>query len=441
MNFQILLSRPLTVLEGEQESQKSCVARQPETNCRASWRGFFFLVLAAFALVVSSSPAAIADNAPGGLPPGRSRLGNDSAIRADYVGDEACASCHQEMVRAYHQTAHYLTLRLPTKDSIIGKFNPGANILTTVDTNLFFQMDATDAGFFQKAVRRISSSEVTQRTERIDLIIGAGRQAQHYAFWKNGQLFSLPVGFRVELDSWVNMPGYHDGAAYFDRRIGTRCLECHTSSFTTLAPPFNQFIAPDSLKVGITCEKCHGPGSEHITRFRSQSPPKLSSEIAIINPKTLSRERQNDVCGICHAGIGKPLTPPLSFVPGDVLEKHLLFPESDSSVQVDVHGQQIPAMGKSRCFQSSKTMTCTTCHDVHKSQRDLTSFAANCLVCHKIESCGLFAKRGREIDGQCVACHMPVQESAVVVIEVKGKKLHPKFRNHQIGIYPDVDLP
>jgi len=35
-----------------------------------------------------------------------------------------------------------------------------------------------------------------------------------------------------------------------------------------------------------------------------------------------------------------------------------------------------------------------------------------------------------------VDCHMPLQESEVLFSETNGRKLKPRVRNHQIGIYP-----
>lgn len=69
----------------------------------------------------------------------------------DNVGDDACLSCHEEK-KTYLVTAHHLTSRLPTKDSIAGKFGAGENILKTSNPNLFFRMDATGNGFQQTAV-------------------------------------------------------------------------------------------------------------------------------------------------------------------------------------------------------------------------------------------------------------------------------------------------
>jgi hypothetical protein len=393
---------------------------------RGSSLGIFLLALVAFMFVPASAPAAEESSQP--------------LKRNAYVGDESCRSCHQGQTTNYHRTAHYFTSQLATTNSIIGKFGPGSNILETADTNLFFEMQATEAGHFQKAVRTVSPSRVGHRTERFDIVIGSGRKGQTYAFWKGDQLYQLPVSYWTELNEWVNSPGYPDGVAIFERPISPRCLECHATTFVSLATASNHFDKA-SLVLGMTCEKCHGPGGEHVALFQSKPPPKPPAAMAIINPAKFSRERQIDVCALCHGGGGEPIAPSLSFVPGDVLGNFLQFPERDPGSHVDVHGSQVVLMEKSRCFQSTNTMTCSTCHDVHTPQRDPAAFASKCLACHKVESCGIFPKEGHVIDRQCVVCHMPLQETSLIISKVNGKKVQPKVRNHQIAIYPDVRLP
>jgi len=363
------------------------------------------------------------------------------AASATYVGDEACSSCHPDKSDAYRQTAHARTSSLPSGASIHGKFSPGSNTLRTANPNLFFVMEADEKGYFQKGVLRTSPAEVLERAERFDVVIGSGRKGQTYLFWDGDALLQLPVSYWTGMDEWVNSPGYVDGTANFDRPIAARCLECHASSFESRAPPENSYNKT-SLVLGISCERCHGPGGEHVARYRSESPPRSASDSAIVNPAKLPRERQMDVCSLCHAGIGNSLTPPLSFVAGDELARYLQIPKIEPNAHLDVHGSQVQLLERSRCFQSSPAMTCTTCHDVHRPQRDLAAFASNCLACHKVESCRIFPKLGHGIDRQCVTCHMPLQETAQIIISgLDGRTLQPKVRNHQIAIYPDVHLP
>jgi hypothetical protein len=361
--------------------------------------------------------------------------------RTDYAGDEACVACHQEKVNSYHQTAHHFTSSLPTRESIKGKFSPGSNIFKTGNTNLYFEMDATEKGFFQTATLQRSPNDIVHRTESFGVVIGSGRKGQTYLFWEGDQLYQLPISYWTELDEWVNSPGYPDGSAIFRRLVGPRCLECHASSFESTPPPANRY-QPASLVLGITCEKCHGPGREHIAKYRSATPPKSPADGAIINLARFSRDRQMDACALCHAGGNpRPNVPSLSFAPGGMLDDFLLVPKPAADAHVDVHGGTVQLLERSRCFQSSATMTCTTCHDVHKPQRELTQFAAKCLACHKVESCGQFAKLGHGIDLQCVVCHMPLQQTDQIISSANGNKLQPKVRNHQIAIYPDVQLP
>jgi hypothetical protein len=362
-------------------------------------------------------------------------------VKALSVGDEACNACHQKTAGTYHQTVHFRTSGWPSKTSIHGKFDPVFNTLRTVNPDLIFVMEATDQGFSQKAVVRTSPTEGVERAERFGVVIGSGRKGQTYLYWDEDKLFQLPVSYWTELDEWINSPGYTDGVANFDRPIATRCLECHASSFEVHAPPENSYNKT-SLMLGISCEKCHGPGGEHVARYRSKSPPVSPLASAIVNPARLSRERQIDICALCHAGIGQALTPPLSFVPGDELGRFLTFPKDEPNTPLDVHGSQVQLMERSRCFKSGATMTCTTCHDVHTPQRDLAAFAERCLTCHKVENCRRFPESGHAIDGRCIECHMPSQETAQIIISrVNGRSLQPKVRNHKIGVYPGNPRP
>ena len=391
----------------------------------------------AFLLVFACASQADAQGAappPSGLKPGL-------VVRTGYAGDEACASCHQDKAATYQRTAHAGTSSLPSGETIHGSFRAGANILRTANPDLYFQMEARPEGFFQTGVLRTSSTEVLTRSERFDIVVGSGRKGQTYLFWDGDQLYQLPVSYWTQQGVWVNSPGYIDGTADFERPIPRRCLECHASSFASRAPPENLY-RKTSLGLGISCEKCHGPGGEHVARYRAKTPPQSLAEAAIINPAKLSRDRQIDVCCLCHAGAGDPLTPPLSFTPGDVLAKHLVFPQQAPSAHIDVHASQVQLLERSRCFQSSPAMTCATCHDVHKPDRDLAALASRCLTCHQVESCRVFPKQGQKIANQCVTCHMPLEQTEQILISDEvGRNMQTKVRNHQIAIYPNVHLP
>jgi hypothetical protein len=353
--------------------------------------------------------------------------------RVDYVGDSACAACHQKQAETYMQTAHHLTSSWPSRRTLKGSFTPGSNVLKTSNPYLTFEMTVSAQGYFQSAIEALSPSKKLSRTERIDVVTGLARKGQSYLFWKGDQLFQLPVTYWTATDSWVNSPSYPDGSPHFDKPIIPRCLECHASYFEWNPPPVNRY-RKTSLVLGIFCEKCHGPGREHVALHRGKSSLPAGSGEAIVNPLSLPRDRQIDICGLCHSGNGTPIQPALSFLPGGVLDDYIDIPYSSPEDAVDVHGNQVQLLGRSKCFQST-TLTCTTCHDVHKPQNDAAAFSPRCLSCHQPSQCGEYAKMGDQIIRNCIDCHMPLQDSRVLFSNTGGKKLTPKVRNHRIAIY------
>ncbi len=329
---------------------------------------------------------------------------------------QACQGCHASEVDSFHQTAHYLTSSPPTQQSILGKFTPGENILKTVNPNLSFRMDAHDGVFTQTAV-----AGTNPRTERIAIVIGSGEKGQTYLFWDEDQLFQLPVSYWAQL-GWVNSPGYRDGFADFERPIISRCLECHATYVKALPPPSNRYSDTGAV-LGIQCEKCHGPSAAHAA----------APKAAILNPAHFSRDRQIDLCAWCHAGHGQPAKASFSYRPGEPLDDYLHFPPHDPNAPLDVHGNQVELLKQSRCFRESG-MTCLTCHNVHVAQHDLEQFSQRCLTCHKPDS-ATFAKPDHKLASNCIDCHMPKQETNLIVFNFAGKQVKPLVRNHLIKVY------
>ncbi len=300
-------------------------------------------------------------------------------------------------------------------------------------------MERRKDGFYQTAVLG-ERPNVLSISKRFDLVIGSARKGQTYLYWgKNDRLFELPVSYWIDQGEWANSPGFNDEDINFDRPVTPRCLECHASYFESLGERgvINQYNRSNYI-LGISCEKCHGPGREHVARQLSQSAK--SSGQAIINPAKLSRDRQLEACALCHGGVGVGKSPPFSYVPGKPLGDYLTLGAPDPGAAIDVHGNQVALLERSRCFQSS-AMTCSTCHNVHLPQRNAAAFSRNCLTCHKVEGCGMFEKLGHKIAGNCVDCHMPKLTSNAIVSTSAGRNLQPQVRTHWIKVYPGISKP
>lgn len=326
--------------------------------------------------------------------------------RRDFVGEGVCRDCHSRIAETYLRTNHHLTSQLPSKESIAGKFSGDENILKTQNPDLHFRMEARPSGFYETAVFWQPPNQKT-RSERIDFVTGSGEKGQTYLYWRGNRLFQLPVSYWTELHERVNSPGFIDGTADFARPIVPRCLECHATYFATVGSATAENVYRKSGYVlGISCERCHGAGREHVERERAcekaeMSPQRLKpprngsdngttevvpSQITtdngtgesvpsrIVNPAGLLRDRQVEVCAQCHGGIGESVKPAFSYVPGQPLENYIRLQLPDADAAVDVHGNQVALTQKSRCYQNSQ-MSCTTCHEVYASERAAAAYS------------------------------------------------------------------
>ena len=94
---------------------------------------------------------------------------------------------------------------------------------------------------------------------------------------------------------------YVDGSAEFARPVPPCCVECHATYFQPISSsPSENHYNKDNIVLGISCERCHGPGMEHVQNHSAKSTNSTGKKP--MPPLRLSRDRQIDVCAQCHGG-------------------------------------------------------------------------------------------------------------------------------------------
>jgi hypothetical protein len=339
---------------------------------------------------------------------------------------------------------------MPVAGAVLGSFASGSNVLKISDPapaigdpGVSYVMEERDGGYYVTAVTGFAG-DLQRRSERIDVVIGSGVRGQTFLYWRGDELYELPVSYWTDGGQWINSPGYRNGPPNFERPASPRCLECHVGYVKALSADSRSCrYDKTSLSIGLSCEVCHGPGGQHAARFPkvAQAATKTSDTL-ILNPKYFSRDRQVDLCALCHSGAARrEILPAFSYRPGEPLARYLSADSVTTELHPDVHANQVGLLKRSRCYMGSPTMSCSTCHEVHAPERIAASYSDRCLICHRVESCGIEKKMGPSIAKNCIDCHMPVEQTNAIVSETGNRVIRTKMRTHWIKVYPMPEEP
>ena len=368
-----------------------------------------------------------------------------------YVEDRVCAECHREIWTTYQQVGMARSFARPGSAGRIEDFARSAFAHAASKQN--FEMSwRGDRLVFRREQRDAAGRPINVWEHEVDWILGSGNHARTYLYrTEGGELYQLPIAWYTQEGKWGMAPGFdrsdHDGVL---RRVRRECMFCHNAypdaprgSDLHDAPQ----TYPEKLPEGIGCQRCHGPGAEHVRR--ALTAPKVGAAIraAIVDPGALSKLRMEDVCFECHLqpsvaiqGLRRYGVGDWSFRPGQDLAAYQV------AVDVDEEGvaagdrfeinHQAYRLRQSRCYLKSADLSCLTCHDPHvkiPAPERAAHYASACLGCHeghKPESCGL-GRTDSKIEPttdwkDCVSCHMPQRRPSDVV--------HVVMTDHKIQI-------
>ena len=253
--------------------------------------------------------------------------------------------------------------------------------------------------------------------------IGQGRRGTTYLFSVDGFFFEAPINLYTSRHMWDMAPAY--GAAReapMNLPVLPSCMDCHVSG---IRPPIeateNRYAMPLFLHAGVTCERCHGPGESH------------AKGGAIVNPVKLSPERRDQVCMQCHlegnAAIERPGEHLYQYRPGDDLSDYVRYYVLTDSGKPGLRAaSQFEELAQSMCKKKSgDTMSCTSCHDPHRTispDERVAFYRSKCLACHGVQ----FGEKHHANQPDCTQCHMPASSSSDIA--------HTAVTDHRIPRRP-----
>lgn len=360
---------------------------------------------------------------------------------AGYVPDTACALCHDDKARSFRDVGMGKSFYRPAPDKIIEDFKTA--YFHHVPTDRHYEMELRgDAYWFRRYRLAADGARVDVFEQKIDWILGSGHHSRVYLYQTDdGALFQLPLAWYSQDGKWAMAPGFErPGHAGVMRQVRRRCMFCHNAypdvpagSDAHAMPE----VFPKDLREGIGCQRCHGPGANHV-RLALQGEAEVGQiGAAIVNPGKLPREQLYSICYGCHMqpSVAVPAVrrfgrDAYSFSPGQSL--------ADFVAQIDIVDADRPRadrfeinhhpfrLEQSTSFIESKgKLGCLTCHDPHKKippTERAAHYRAACLTCHETDASGLPRMKVAgsihptlQADADCTSCHMPARRTQDVI--------------------------
>lgn len=318
-----------------------------------------------------------------------------------FTGASSCRECHAAAYELQRATAHARALS-PIQGSVLAARLLQAGSIR--EGRIRYVYEQAEGG-----VRASVAIEGETATMLLEWAFGAGSQAYTAVGRFEQSWIEHRISYYSEARRFSLTPG-HLGAATLsaqdalgipqDERTLRRCFGCHATAVRAAADG----VDLSQMEPGVRCERCHGPGSDHIEAARQGAIAKARQ--SVLNPGRFSAKNIVLICGECHR------TP----------DPARLSPAPEMDDPLSVRFQPVGLMA-SRCFESSGKLSCLSCHDAHGPlRRDPEHYVAVCLGCHQRAGPAKQCRRGE--GANCLPCHMPEAEPAP----------HLRFRDHRIRV-------
>jgi tetratricopeptide (TPR) repeat protein len=348
-----------------------------------------------------------------------------------YTDSRQCQGCHPAAARSYQHTGMAHAFYRPDE-----KNTPAGSFFHKTSAT-YYSMLMRDGQFYQRRWQLgYQGREENVEELRIDYIMGSGSRVRAYLHrTSRGTLIELPLAWYSEKGGHFAMnPGYDTAAPDTRRKIGYDCMFCHNSypEIPAHEAADSEFVFGDRLPEGIDCQRCHGPGANHVKLAQTPGSTKEAIRAAILNPARLSPDRQMEVCMQCHLETTSSRLPaqikrfergPYSYRPDEPLSRFMLYFDNAPGTGHEGKFEIVSSayrLRQSRCYLASGgKLTCERCHNPHGTR----NYTQVCRECHQ-----QIAAAQHPAGDDCVACHMPQRRAEDVV--------HAVMTDHLIQRHP-----
>lgn len=345
---------------------------------------------------------------------------------APYAGAAQCAKCHRSNFESQRRSRHGRTF-FTARQAADLPFLPQAAVTDPGSSRVVHSYHKVDG-------RLEVQTRIEDRLVRtiVDYAFGSGdRGLTLVGHDEKNHLFESRLSFYSGHGGWDVTSGQsahpNDAVSYqgslLNLDVVRRCILCHhTNPMSVLTQS-----GPEVSDPAIGCEKCHGPGGDHLRVVESSPPP---FDLAIARPSLARGEPILRLCGQCHDPRNSETQ---------------VSPLQETAIRF-----QPLSLTWSRCYiESGQQLDCVTCHNPHRDAETAPGFyERRCLECHA-DAVARSARSGKTLgspgdapiaakecpinrESGCITCHMPKDRISIP---------HSDFTDHFIRVRRDLAEP
>jgi tetratricopeptide (TPR) repeat protein len=357
---------------------------------------------------------------------GRMPEGPSAKPAPTFVGRNECKSCHEDAFQSWLNSDHDKAMDVAADSTVLGDFHD-TEFTSKGVTSRFFQRD--DKFFVHTAGPggEMGDFEITHT-------FGHEPLQQYLVPFPGGRWQCLTIAWDVEEGRWFDL--YQDADIPTDdwlswtgggQNWNGMCAECHSTNLKKGYDPETRTFETTWFEIDVSCEACHGPGSDHVAwaRIQPMARPQIVAYGLVVPTGDLETVDLVNLCAPCHSR--RVILGDYDHTAGHLMEN--LAPTTLDQNIYHADGQILDEVYVYGSFVQSKMfandVSCADCHDSHSLK---PKFEGNdlCLQCHLGETYDSydhhFHKKvhdGKPSDGAlCVKCHMP--EQAYMVIDERA---------------------
>jgi predicted CXXCH cytochrome family protein len=191
-----------------------------------------------------------------------------SQIEANYVGRQACVSCHAEQDKLWQGSHHDLSMQEANQQTVLGDFR-----------NVEFSKDGIVTRFFYENGRFLVNTDDPdgELTDfEIKYTFGVAPLQQYLVEVTGGRLQVLSIAWDSRTKEQGGQRWFHlypnNKIDYKDELHWTKrsqnwnfmCAECHSTNLQKNYDSDSRTYTTDWSEINVACEACHGPASQHV---------------------------------------------------------------------------------------------------------------------------------------------------------------------------------